>query len=126
VASGGQIVRVVNSCLAGRFASNARGGLEPPRLAAQEPKSCALPTLSINTATGSRFQGTALAHHLPTDTCHLPTDRPPLAPPTDPDLALVVAAWPTMPEPIKVGIMAMVKAALGVAMDGREHSPNAR
>lgn len=29
----------------------------------------------------------------------------------DPDLAAVVAAWPKLPEPVKVGIVAMVKAA---------------
>jgi hypothetical protein len=28
-----------------------------------------------------------------------------------PDLAAVVAAWPTLPEPIRAGIMAMVKGA---------------
>jgi hypothetical protein len=29
----------------------------------------------------------------------------------DPDLAAVVAAWPTLPEAIRAGIVAMVKAA---------------
>jgi hypothetical protein len=38
---------------------------------------------------------------------HLPTDNRRAAP----DLAEVVAAWPTLPEPIKAGILAMVKAA---------------
>lgn len=28
-----------------------------------------------------------------------------------PDLAAIVAAWPTLPEPIKAGIVAMVKAS---------------
>ena len=37
---------------------------------------------------------------LPTDTCK-----------TDPDLAAVVAAWSELPEAIKAGILAMVKAA---------------
>jgi hypothetical protein len=32
---------------------------------------------------------------------------------TPPDLAAVVAAWPTLPEPIRAGILAMVKAASG-------------
>jgi len=41
-----------------------------------------------------------VAEHLPNDTCQ-----------TDPDLAAVVAAWPELPEPIKAGILAMVKAA---------------
>jgi hypothetical protein len=37
---------------------------------------------------------------LPTDNCQLP-----------PDLAAVVAAWPSLPEAIRAGILAMVKAA---------------
>ena len=41
-----------------------------------------------------------VAHHLPTDTRK-----------TDPDLATVVAAWPGLPEAIKAGIQAMVKAS---------------
>ena len=32
---------------------------------------------------------------------------------TDPDLAKLVTAWPTLPEAIKAGIVAMVKAAKG-------------
>ena len=32
---------------------------------------------------------------------------------TDTDLAALVAAWPTLPEPIRAGILAMVKAATG-------------
>ena len=31
--------------------------------------------------------------------------------PADADLAAVVAAWPTLPEPIRAGILAMVRAA---------------
>jgi len=30
---------------------------------------------------------------------------------TDPDLAILTRAWPTLPAAIKAGIMAMVKAA---------------
>jgi hypothetical protein len=41
-----------------------------------------------------------VADHLPNDTCK-----------TDPDLAAVVEAWPELPEALKAGIMAMVKAA---------------
>jgi len=33
--------------------------------------------------------------------------------PADPDLARIVAAWPTLPEVIRAGILAMVKAADG-------------
>jgi hypothetical protein len=31
--------------------------------------------------------------------------------PPDPDLAAVVAAWPTLSEPIRAGILALVKAS---------------
>jgi hypothetical protein len=41
----------------------------------------------------------SIAPQLPTDTCK-----------TDSDLAAVVAAWPDLPEAIKAGILAMVKA----------------
>lgn len=34
--------------------------------------------------------------------------------PLDPDLAAVVDAWPKLPEAIKAGILAMVKAAGGI------------
>ena len=37
--------------------------------------------------------------------------EPPLNGPDDPDLAAVMAAWPVLPEAIKAGILAMVKAA---------------
>ncbi len=43
-----------------------------------------------------------VAHYLPTDTCK-----------SDPDLAAVLAAWPDLPEAIKAGILAMVKAVVG-------------
>jgi hypothetical protein len=42
-----------------------------------------------------------VAHHIPTDTCQ-----------TDPDLALVNAAWDRLPAAVKAGIVAMVKAAV--------------
>jgi hypothetical protein len=29
----------------------------------------------------------------------------------DPDLSAVVASWPTLPDPVKAGIMAMIRAA---------------
>jgi hypothetical protein len=45
---------------------------------------------------------------LPTDTCQ-----------TDPDLARIVDAWPTLPEAVRAGIAAMVKAASGSA--GTDH-----
>jgi hypothetical protein len=41
-----------------------------------------------------------VAHHLPTDRCQ-----------NDPDLAAVVDAWPNLPEAIKSGVFAIVKAA---------------
>jgi hypothetical protein len=41
----------------------------------------------------------------------LPTHCSPTPFKTDPDLAVVVAAWPTLPETIRAGILAMVEAA---------------
>lgn len=48
----------------------------------------------------------------PTPTPTAP-DAPPPAPttPADPDLAALIAAWPTLPPTIRAGIAAMVKAA---------------
>ncbi|HLP85469.1 MAG TPA: hypothetical protein VK157_14065 [Phycisphaerales bacterium] len=45
--------------------------------------------------------------------------RPPVMPPngqdsaasTDPDLATIIAAWPTLPAAMKAGVVALVKAA---------------
>lgn len=34
--------------------------------------------------------------------------------PFDPQLAAVVEAWPTLPEPIKAGVLAMIRASGGV------------
>ncbi len=48
-----------------------------------------------------------LRQHTPTVAHHLPTDTRK----TDPDLAAVVAAWPVLPEALKAGILAMVRAA---------------
>ena len=48
----------------------------------------------------------------PADSMRAPmraADRPERAP--DPDLAAVVAAWPSLPEALRAGIVAMVKAA---------------
>jgi hypothetical protein len=41
----------------------------------------------------------AVSHYLPTDTCQI-----------DPALATIVNAWPMLPEAIKAGIVAVVKA----------------
>ncbi|MGO8903852.1 MAG: hypothetical protein ACLQU5_36755 [Isosphaeraceae bacterium] len=38
-------------------------------------------------------------------------NQPRLDAPKDPDLAAVVEAWPELPEALKAGIVAMVKAA---------------
>ena len=56
----------------------------------------------------------AVTHHLPTDTCK-----------TDPGLAAVVAAWPELPEAIRAGIVAMVKAASGKGT-GSRRSPGSQ
>jgi hypothetical protein len=42
-----------------------------------------------------------IAHHLPVDTCQ-----------TDPDLAAVIDAWDRLPEAVRAGIVAMVRAAV--------------
>jgi len=55
------------------------------------------------TSSGLRISRPPLAHPVPTDT------RPTLPP----DLAAVIDAWPNLPEPIRAGILAMVKAASG-------------
>jgi hypothetical protein len=58
---------------------------------------------SKGTPGNSLLQGPSqVAEHLPNDTCK-----------TDPDLAALVAAWPGLPEAIRAGIVAMVKAASG-------------
>ena len=48
-----------------------------------------------------RLSPGSLGHHLATDTCQ-----------TDPDLALVNAAWDRLPKAVRAGIVAMVKAAV--------------
>jgi hypothetical protein len=47
-----------------------------------------------------RLASASLAHHLPTDKSQMP-----------PELAAVVNAWPELPEAVRAGIVAMVKAA---------------
>jgi hypothetical protein len=42
-----------------------------------------------------------------------------------PDLTAVVAAWPTLPQQIRAGIMGMVRAALG-APENPENTENER
>lgn len=42
--------------------------------------------------------------------------------PTAPDLAAILAAWPDLPEPVRAGILAMVKAT-SKREPGRERSP---
>ena len=79
-----------------------RGGFEPPRPVSQ---SNGLANRSEGTESPPEYKGNpshqrSLAHHLPTDTCQ-----------TDPDLARIVDAWPTLPEAVRAGIVAMVKAA---------------
>ncbi len=41
----------------------------------------------------------------------LSAQKPGVSAPDDPDLAAVVEAWPSLPEPVKAGVVAMVKAA---------------
>jgi hypothetical protein len=49
---------------------------------------------------GLQIADSSVGHHLATDTCQ-----------TDPDLATVVDAWDRLPEAVRAGIVAMVKAA---------------
>jgi hypothetical protein len=51
---------------------------------------------------GLRVATSPVSTLLPTDTCQ-----------NDPDLAAVVAAWSDLPEAVRAGIVAMVKAASG-------------
>jgi hypothetical protein len=57
---------------------------------------------------------TPLATHLPLDTHQF-----------SPDLTLVIDAWPQLPEAIRSGIVAMVRASLG-APDNSDNSRNCR
>jgi len=45
----------------------------------------------------------SLAHHLPTGSCR-----------TNPELAIVIENWDTLPNAVRAGIVAMVKAASGI------------
>ena len=40
----------------------------------------------------------------------------------DPDLRMILDKWAELPEPIRAGIVAMVKAAAGGCKDGRSMS----
>ena len=51
---------------------------------------------------GLRIATQATGHQLATDTRQ-----------ADPDLATVINAWDRLPEPVRAGIVAMVKAAAG-------------
>jgi hypothetical protein len=44
--------------------------------------------------------------------------KPPRSLPDDPDLVAIAAAWPTLPGPVKAGIVAMVRAAGGTSGGG--------
>lgn len=72
------------------------GGFEPPRESQQKtPASVSGGSKSGNIRGGS---GSPAA---------------PVTPPTDPELAAVVVAWPTIPQAVRAGIVAMVRAAGG-------------
>jgi hypothetical protein len=63
-------------------------------------KSSASPSTSLNQAKGSRRIRDHLSLSLPYGASGMP-----------PDLAAVFAAWPSLPEAIRAGIVAMVKAS---------------
>jgi hypothetical protein len=73
--------------------------LRTPDEAGAGLESFAPPTLSLNPK-GSRSHKGTLAHHLPTDSRQIPSD-----------LVAVMAAWPTLPDVVRAGILAMVRAA---------------
>jgi hypothetical protein len=50
---------------------------------------------------------TALSEQRGTESGTVATDPTPI----DPDLAKIIDAWPTLPEPIRAGILAMIRAA---------------
>jgi hypothetical protein len=79
-----------------------RGDSNPSRPVSQSNGLANRPVRCKNTKPdkGLRLAQQTIAHHLPTDTCN-----------TGPDLAAIVAAWSELPEAIKAGILAMVKAA---------------
>ena len=94
------------------FKDTVSAAIGPPATARAASARSSLPLSTAGYETASRFSQSvaspkdlrqpapSIAHHLPTDTCQ-----------TDPDLAAVVAAWPDLPEAIKAGILAMVKAS---------------
>ena len=55
-----------------------------------------------------RVSTPSVGHHLAIDACQ-----------TDPDLAIVADAWDRLPEAVRAGIVAMVKAASPVAASGK-------
>ena len=48
----------------------------------------------------------------------IPADNPADDGIDDPDLVAIVSAWPTLPGPVKAGIVAMVRAAGGIVSGG--------
>jgi hypothetical protein len=39
-------------------------------------------------------------------------DSDPATPPPDPDLTMIVTRWPSLPKPIRAGLVALVRSAL--------------
>ena len=54
----------------------------------------------MQSGNGLRISSQPLSHSVPTDTCQ-----------NDPELAVVIEAWDRLPEAVRAGIVAMVKAA---------------
>lgn len=63
----------------------------------------------------ARLDGASSNEHAPE-----PDPVPPPATPSDPDLARLIRAWPTLPEAVRAGIRAMVAAA---APEGGHDAP---
>jgi len=64
-------------------------------------QSAKTPAAKPGSALVSSYISDPASHYLPTDTCK-----------TDPDLAALVDAWPALPEAVRAGIVAMVKATV--------------
>jgi hypothetical protein len=61
---------------------------------------------------GLRISTPLVSHHFPTDTCQ-----------DDPDLAVVVDAWHTLPAALKAGILAMVTSGAYERPEPEQRAP---
>jgi hypothetical protein len=109
---------VAGSAICRPTGDRGRGGAQEPsmRPTGLEPVTCGLedrcpPGASSETAKTSESKADCLGRALGALVAELA--------PSAPDLADLITAWPTLPEPLKAGIAAMVKAASGQAEGNR-------